>query len=342
MCNVLALTILMIIGASVAETSPRASKTCSKKDIRHCKICKAGSKACAVCNDGYAIARSGKVCRLPRCGRSSVCLNAGVCKKKTCVCASGWTGKNCDVVVKDPCDPDPCQHGGVCNSNDDHTYTCSCAAGFWGPDCQLGSRCHLDSIFCDDFSRGNDLGWTLDAEWQMGTATASTPTDQTFFAPDPSYSPSPGNAVAGVNIGGNADIVIHDYYYLTSPAFDSSAARNPHLTFIRWLNSDMRPWMQNSVEVFDGNSWVVVDESRNYITDASWVYRRFDLTSYRTNSMRVRFGFKVGKIDGAFAVSSWNLARVDVHERLLNVQEEQGAAMQDGMNGSSVDVNRVP
>lgn len=349
----LAFLVMSAIEADASEATPSVSNAsggelgglkCSKK-IAHCKTCLAQFKGCAVCKDGYVAANRGAktFCKLSRCGRSFTCRNGGVCEDSTCVCADGWSGNNCDVGL-DVCDPNPCRNGGDCTANKDQAYTCLCAAGFSGMKCELGSHCQLTSIFCDDFSRGNALGWTLGPEWQIGTAVASI--DQAYFSPDPSYSPSPGNAVAGVNIGGSAARILHDYCYMTSPAFDCSSCKAPQLTFIRWLNSDMKPWMQNSVEVFDGNSWIVLDESRNYITDDRWVYQTFDVTPYRNDAMRVRFGLKVGKTAGAFAVSSWNLARVHVSERVSYApgQSDQMVPMSSDTrrNGFSSEVARMP
>lgn len=34
-----------------------------------------------------------------------------------------------------PCDPNPCNHGGVCTKTGDSTYTCTCTTGYCGKTC---------------------------------------------------------------------------------------------------------------------------------------------------------------------------------------------------------------
>ena len=74
------------------------------------------------------------------------CLNGGKCVDLgdvkhgdhyyKCVCAAGFTGKNCETNINE-CDPLPCQNGGNCvdGVND---YTCQCPAGYTGKNCETG------------------------------------------------------------------------------------------------------------------------------------------------------------------------------------------------------------
>ena len=74
------------------------------------------------------------------------CLNDGKCVDLgdvkhgdhyyKCVCAAGFTGKNCETNINE-CDPSPCQNGGNCvdGVND---YTCQCPAGYTGKNCETG------------------------------------------------------------------------------------------------------------------------------------------------------------------------------------------------------------
>jgi large repetitive protein len=102
---------------------------------------------------------------------------------------------------------------------------------------------------------------------------------------------------------------VHDAYYLTSPAINTAGASTVSFSFWRWLNSDYVPFMQNTVEVYNGVSWVTLWQSGGPpgTQDASWQQMTFDLTQYKNANMRVRFGQRNGPQAGAFSVSSWNI-----------------------------------
>eukprot|EP01052_Picozoa_sp_SAG31_P040742 SAG31_NODE_5980_length_2227_cov_5.404605_2_plen_380_part_00 len=83
------------------------------------------------------------------------CLHGGACQAEgfpvadhaSCECAAGFTGDHCEETVApppppppaDPCDPNPCLHGGACQAEGfpvaDHA-SCECAAGFTGDHCE--------------------------------------------------------------------------------------------------------------------------------------------------------------------------------------------------------------
>src|SRR5688500_15464341 len=100
------------------------------------------------------------------------------------------------------------------------------------------------TVFYEDFA-DNDAGWTLGAEWQIGSATGST--GHTYGNPDPSedYTPTADNGVAGVMIGGNASTDVHPYRFLESPAIDTTSLTGVTLQYARWLNSDYLYFMHN-------------------------------------------------------------------------------------------------
>lgn len=169
-------------------------------------------------------------------------------------------------------------------------------------------------LFVEDFS-DNSAGWALGNEWQFGPATESSA--DTFGNPDPANDHTPtteDNGVAGVVIGGNALDSLHGYYYLTSPVINTSSVTGPlTLEFYRWLNSDTDPYMNNSIEVYNGSSWVEIWQSAGSpgIEDFSWVKITHDITAYKNANLRVRFGHMVSA-NGAYIVSSWNVDDVRI------------------------------
>ncbi|MGK3966183.1 DNRLRE domain-containing protein [Sorangium sp. So ce1667] len=167
-------------------------------------------------------------------------------------------------------------------------------------------------LFGDDFS-DDAQGWTLGPEWQIGPAAASS---GGAHGSDPAvdHTSSDDNGVAGVVLGGNASTALHGLYYLESPPFDTSGATGDvTLSFYRWLNSDYAPYMHNTVEVFDGASWVTLWASGGSpgVEDTSWTPVTHDLTPYRSATTRVRFGFDVTS-GGAYTIGSWNIDDVYV------------------------------
>jgi Putative metal-binding motif len=160
----------------------------------------------------------------------------------------------------------------------------------------------------------NGWTWTNGSEWQIGPATTSTGHDSGFGDPSVDHSPSVDNKLAGVVIGGNASIAAtHPMHYLISPVIDTSGTGSIVLDFWRWLNTDYFPWMSNSIEVFNGTSWVVIWQKPAIsadlnITDSAWTNIVHDLTAAKNANMRVRFGFLIGQVDaGSWDMSSWNI-----------------------------------
>jgi subtilisin-like proprotein convertase family protein len=169
------------------------------------------------------------------------------------------------------------------------------------------------TYFSDDFAN-NTKGWTLGTEWQIGAATTST--GQVYGNPDPGTdnTPTADNGVAGVVIGGNASTALHGFYYLTSPIINTSTANQLFFEYARWLNSDYTPYMQNTVEIFNGSSWVNLWSSGGSpgVQDNAWTPQQFDISAHKSASTQIRFGFNVGNT-GVWTVSSWNVDDVKIY-----------------------------
>jgi hypothetical protein len=167
-------------------------------------------------------------------------------------------------------------------------------------------------VFSETFD-GNQAGWTLDADWQIGPATASSAPEYGF--PDPAFDGNGvvGGGVAGVVIGGNAPTAVHPYYYLTSPVIPLTGTIAARLRFDRWLNTDWAPYMQNVVEAWDGANWILIWQTLGgpTITDHAWTTVELDIVLYTGPGFRFRIGYAVGS-PFVYHVSSWNVDNVQV------------------------------
>jgi hypothetical protein len=182
----------------------------------------------------------------------------------------------------------------------------------------LGSSSTLDAVspslvlFTESFAN-NTQGWTLGTEWGIGSATASAGQGYGNADPATDNTPTADNGVAGVVIGGHATTTLHPAYYLTSPVINLAGTSNVTLNFARWLNSDYTPYMQNTIDVYDGSTWVNIWQTGGApgIQDNAWTPQTFNISAYVNANFQVRFGVAVGNA-GAFTVSSWNIDDVEI------------------------------
>ncbi|WP_305070291.1 Calx-beta domain-containing protein, partial [Microcystis sp. LEGE 08355] len=94
----------------------------------------------------------------------------------------------------------------------------------------------------------------------------------------------------------------------------TSTANQLFFEYARWLNSDYTPYMQNTVEIFNGSSWVNLWSSGASpgVQDNAWTPQQFDISAHKSASTQIRFGFNVGSTD-VYTVSSWNLDDVKIY-----------------------------
>ncbi|MBK6518207.1 MAG: hypothetical protein IPM79_30995 [Polyangiaceae bacterium] len=237
---------------------------------------------------------------------STVCSAAQTCATGTCAACAGAT-RDCDDDGANGCEvntsSDAANCGG-CGITCGSDGTCGCAS----------AACSGGAIYLSEDFSDNSRGWQLGTEWQIGPATVSTGHEQGFPDPGVDHTPSSDNGVAGVAIGGNHSIPIHDYYYMTSPVIDlSAAAGTVNLTYWRWLNCDWDPFTTHVVEVFNGSSWVELwtndSVGNNLITENAWSRWTHDVTAHKNSQFRVRFGYRTDKQGNylAWIMSGWNV-----------------------------------
>ncbi len=260
------------------------------------------------CSNGVCIGGKPKDCTqfTKGCFDGKCNLNTGACYADPIPvgqnCAEATDGCNqgkCDAMGK--CAPNAINEGQMCDDGLSCTSGTTCTKGAC-----IGGSSSVNIYFFDDFT-SNSKGWTLDTEWAIGGAKAAT---CPVLGPDPGSDhtvANQNNGVGGVVIGGCESPTIHGYYYMTSPAFDTSKANTLTLSYWRWLNSDYLPFMHNKTEVWDGSKWnIVFQTGSNATQDAAWVFQTFDVTAYKNTKMQVRFGYSIGS-SGVYTVSQWNV-----------------------------------
>ncbi|WP_437497226.1 hypothetical protein [Sorangium sp. So ce1099] len=174
-----------------------------------------------------------------------------------------------------------------------------------------GAPCSAEVLFADSFA-DNAARWSLAAGWEIGPARASS--DQRAGSPDPAsdHTPTGDNGLAGVLLGGSPSVTApHPQRYLTSPAVDAAVRGRVTLSFWRWLNATYRN--KARVEVFDGSRWRIVYESpHDDVVESAWKRVTYDLTPYKSRSLRVRFGYSAVIAFGGAPTSGWNIDDVQI------------------------------
>jgi hypothetical protein len=161
------------------------------------------------------------------------------------------------------------------------------------------------TYFTDNFAN-NSKGWTYTTPWAIGSAVSSTGSGSCGGDPGTDHTATTDNGVAGVVLGGNYSTTVGGPYYLTSPVFNASTASTLYLEFWRWLNSDYPSYIVNTVQVFNGLTWVTVWTSPSgWINETAWSKQTINISSYKNSQMQIRFGYQVGS--GAVACGGWNI-----------------------------------
>src|SRR5262249_54429547 len=95
----------------------------------------------------------------------------------------------------------------------------------------------------------------------------------------------------------------------TSPVINLGAvATGVTLEFWRYLNSDQPPYMNSTIDVYNGVSWVNIFTLTQgmSINDAAWTKIQLDVSAYKNPNFRIRWGWSIGQV-GVESESGWNV-----------------------------------
>jgi hypothetical protein len=215
-----------------------------------------------------------------------------------------------DACTTDSCDPmTGVLHAPVtCNDDDECTADkCVPAVG-----CVFAPLIYFSETFVD-----NSKSWTLGSNWQVGPAIANPAVPPSPLSnPDPTadHTPTADNNLAGVIIGGNLTNAVQGPYFMTSPVIDMSAVSGSvTLEYWRYLNSDFPPFMNSTIDVFDGSAWIQIygvpaNDANPQPRDTLWTKFQYDISAQATGNanFRVRWGYQVLS-PNARTCSSWNV-----------------------------------
>ena len=277
-------------------------------DGAHCGGCDSPCVVGEVCNMGFCDLSCGG--GTTECGTSCIDtdinpLHCGACDSP-CNTGEQCIAGNCITIVD-------CNGATNCAGECINTQIDSNHCGLCGNPCGDAAYCSGGvcvptfggcTIVGDNFANGL-AGWTMDAEWAIGPAVASSGTACGGSDPAYDHTPTGDNGIAGVVLGGDAMQSNHGYYYLTSPATDTTFEPTVLFRYWRWLVSDVSPNMDNIVEVYDGSAWQTIYQG-GVVADSAWTQQTFDVTAHQNSAMQIRFGFQVGNA-GVLACPSWNI-----------------------------------
>jgi hypothetical protein len=273
------------------------------------------------CSDPNDFCTEDKVCDNGVCGGGTAkdCsymdngdCQPGVCEPATGKCVSKPipAGGACAVVAQcqvgtcdknGDCVPAPAADGSACDDSNSCTNNDKCVKGACVGTPVGGVVTYFSETFKD-----NSKGWTLGTEWQIGAAKAS-PGDgegSSFEDPAQDHTQAGDNGIAGVVIGGYPDeSTEHDF---------SGAAGDVYLQFWRWLNTDSSLWMPNEIDCSaDGVTWKNLWKSSGD-NDSEWTPVSYKLTTCKSATMKIRWGFAIADASGIYTESSWNIDDVAV------------------------------
>jgi hypothetical protein len=259
------------------------------------------------------------------------CADWTVCPSGTSFVSSPgrpWVDTQCSPCSENGCTKF-CSETGTCLECLSYT---DCAAG---QACADGACKVLDCAdpayvyFTESFQSGpNAQWWSLTGAWEVGPAVAwsddphATP-GTAFEDPGVDHTGGSDHTLAGVTLGGPVPAEVMPFpAYLMSPTIDISTGPSPvYLEFWSWLSADTMPFLNHSIEIFDGDHWIVLwsgpPEGGTVISEHAWQHQKYDVTAYRSDRFRVRFAYEVRHMD-AKPVGSWSIDDVRIANTLTS------------------------
>lgn len=172
------------------------------------------------------------------------------------------------------------------------------------------SRSQPDELILYQWLMDSDPSWSTQGQWQygipMGTGGANG-------YPDPT-SGYTGASVYGVNLSGDYDSIVGGPYALTCGPLDCTGYDQVTLRFWRWLNSDIYPYVSQSLEYsLDGSSWNLLWENgTTSVTDDRWVQMTHPLNLHTISQSTVYLRWSYEIKSRAFQYSGWNIDDVEI------------------------------
>ena len=173
------------------------------------------------------------------------------------------------------------------------------------------SRSEPGSVVLYQQSLDTDPGWTTQGEWAYGVPVGLGGANG---HPDPA-SGHTGEAVYGVNLAGDHDSSIGGPHAVTFGPLDCTGYVDIRLTFWRWLNTDIMPYVRNAVEYsVDGNTWAVLWENAgpDPTTDSQWTPVSLNLSPGADGKQEVYLRWTYDIQGRAYQYSGWNIDDIRV------------------------------
>ncbi len=278
--------------------------------------------------------------------------------------AFGFSQDCNDNGIPDECEVPPIGQGNDCNANG-VPDECDLASGA-SADCNangLIDECDTQSGFSEDcqpngvpdeceiglapfvlaFNLNTNPGWTTTGQWQFGDPAGLGGTGAGEPDPQNGYT---GTNVYGVNLNGDYSTVSGGPYYLRTTALNLTQVRDVQLSFQRWLNSDIAPYVRNKFEIStNGTSWTLLWENTGTspMISSGWTRQDFDISGIADNQPAVYLRWSYQIAGGAWAYSGWNIDDVELTgEHFGGLGDCNGNAIPDACDiasGAALDCN---